>query len=71
MWDRTKMKFKETSHLRTLILSAPPGGGRNILTQRFSIHFHVFNMPKPNPESLFVIFNSILSGFINKNFHAE
>ena len=39
-----------------------PGGGRNDVDPRFISLFSVFNMTFPSEESLFHIYNSILTG---------
>ena len=47
-----------------------PGGGRNDVDPRFISLFSVFNMTFPSEESLFHIYNSILSGH-TKNFNSD
>ena len=47
--------------------AAPPSGGRSPLTPRFMRHFHVFCMPNPTDDTLKVIFEGIINGFLTKN----
>ncbi len=47
--------------------SAPPGGGRSNLTPRFTRFFNIFCMPTTSEDSLTLIFNSILKGFLEIN----
>ena len=43
---------------------APPGGGRNPLTPRFTRHFAMLTIPSPTNDSLKSIFKSIMRGFL-------
>ena len=54
-----------------LACSAPPGGGRNELTQRFTRHFNILCVPSPNQKTLFKIFDSIMTGFLNNGFNDQ
>ena len=47
--------------------AAPPGGGRSELSQRFTRHFNILCLPNPSTESMTLIFNSILKGFLKEN----
>lgn len=52
--------------------AAPPGGGRSELSLRFTRHFNVLCLPNPSMESMSLIFNSILKGFLKERaFKAE
>jgi dynein heavy chain len=51
-----------------LACSAPPGGGRNNLTHRFTRHFNILCLPQPNQKTLFKIFDSIMNGFLGVGF---
>ena len=46
--------------------AAPPGGGRSELSQRFTRHFNILCLPNPSEESMTLIFNSILKGFMKE-----
>ena len=49
--------------------AAPPDGGRSVLTPRFMRHFQIMNIPDASEETLTLIFESILGGFLyNKHF---
>ena len=49
--------------------AAPPDGGRSVLTPRFMRHFQIMNIPDATEETLTLIFESILGGFLyNKHF---
>ena len=43
--------------------AAPPEGGRNPLTPRFTRHFHVMCIPPTSEDSMNLIFKTILDGF--------
>merc|ERR1719197_597919 len=40
-YDRKKHEWKDIENVTLLLCAAPPGGGRNKLTERFSRHSHV------------------------------
>eukprot|EP00928_Gymnodinium_smaydae_P068046 TRINITY_DN5109_c0_g4_i2.p1 TRINITY_DN5109_c0_g4~~TRINITY_DN5109_c0_g4_i2.p1 ORF type:complete len:3873 (+),score=1233.23 TRINITY_DN5109_c0_g4_i2:1305-11621(+) len=65
-FDRKKHDWKDIENVTLLLCAAPPGGGRNKLTPRFSRHSHVFCMPPTSEEAMTTIFGSILSGFLEK-----
>ncbi len=35
-----------------IAVGAPPGGGRQVMTQRFTRHFSIFNIPKTSDISI-------------------
>ena len=43
---------------------APPGGGRSAVTPRFVRHFSLLCIPAPSTQTLQLIFEAILSGFL-------
>ena len=51
--------------------AAPPGGGRAVITQRFTRHFNVMCMPEASDTSLQLIFSSILGGFLGSKFEPD
>lgn len=68
IYDR-KERFQIFVENTTLLCcSAPPGGGRNPITPRFTRHFNMISLPQPSPETLYKIFNSILLGFFSTGF---
>lgn len=71
IYDREK-KFPLRIVDTTLICSAaPPEGGRNKLTQRFTRHFHVLSIPHTSEESMITIFKTILDGFFSRGFKSD
>jgi len=68
MYDRKERFWKEIQNTTYLAAAAPPTGGRNEMTTRFTRHFNLFCIPQPNQKILFKIFNSILSGFLSVGF---
>ena len=63
VYDRKERYWKELQNITFLGVAAPPTGGRNPLTKRFTRHFNMLCLPQPNQKILFKIFNSILNGF--------
>lgn len=68
MYDRKERYWKQIENTIIVACSAPPGGGRNELTQRFTRHFNILCLPQPNQKMLFKIFESIMSGFLGVGF---
>jgi len=64
LYDRDNLDWKDIENLVLCTICAPPGGGRNILTPRFTRHFSVIFMPITSENSLRTIFTSILDGFL-------
>eukprot|EP00599_Poterioochromonas_sp_BG-1_P017876 CAMPEP_0173166600 /NCGR_PEP_ID=MMETSP1105-20130129/22117_1 /TAXON_ID=2985 /ORGANISM="Ochromonas sp., Strain BG-1" /LENGTH=3828 /DNA_ID=CAMNT_0014087887 /DNA_START=639 /DNA_END=12125 /DNA_ORIENTATION=- len=65
-YDRDKLFWKEIVDVLMFAGAAPPGGGRSVVTPRFTRHFNVLCMPPASENALTVIFTSILSGFLSK-----
>eukprot|EP01029_Cantina_marsupialis_P009144 TRINITY_DN2137_c0_g5_i1.p1 TRINITY_DN2137_c0_g5~~TRINITY_DN2137_c0_g5_i1.p1 ORF type:complete len:3984 (-),score=1416.37 TRINITY_DN2137_c0_g5_i1:203-12154(-) len=63
-FDREKLFWKDIQDTTMLAGSAPPGGGRNKLTKRFTRHFHMLCVPPAAPEILTHIFGAIVGGFL-------
>ena len=70
-YDRDKLFWKDVSDTMMFVGAAPPGGGRAVITQRFTRHFNVMCMPEASDQSLTLIFSSILSGFLETKFEPE
>ena len=68
MYDRKERFWKEIQNTTMIAAAAPPTGGRNEMTTRFTRHFNLLCVPQPNQKILFKIFNSILSGFLGIGF---
>ena len=64
-YDRDKLFWKDISDVLMFAGAAPPGGGRAAVTPRFVRHFNVMCIPPASQSALNVIFNSIMSGFLN------
>ena len=66
-YDRGKdLNWKNMRDIGYLAAMGKAGGGRNETDPRFVSLFSVFNMTFPSDESLFHIYNSILSGHTQK-----
>jgi dynein heavy chain len=65
-YDREKLFWKDLQDVLLFAGAAPPGGGRSVVTGRFTRHFNVLCMPPASDSALTVIFTSILSGFLVK-----
>jgi dynein heavy chain len=53
-------------------IAAHPGGGRSVLTQRFTRHFSIFNIQKSSDNVIISIFLQIVKGYLKiQNFKAE
>mmetsp|Transcript_7627 Transcript_7627/g.14387 ORF Transcript_7627/g.14387 Transcript_7627/m.14387 type:complete len:3920 (+) Transcript_7627:928-12687(+) len=64
LYDRSKhfpIKIVDTT---LICCAAPPEGGRNPLTQRFTRHFHMLFVPPTSEDSMNLIFKTILDGFV-------
>jgi dynein heavy chain len=66
-YDRDELIWKDVEDTTLICASAPPGGGRNPLSLRFTRHFNMFCVPDPSKAVLTKIFGSIISGFFIKN----
>ena len=67
LYDRKSWEWKRVIKTVLVSCSAPPGGGRNNLTQRFTRHFNILNLPQPSEDVLTKIFESMLKGFFEVN----
>lgn len=63
-YDRDKLFWKDITDVLLFAGAAPPGGGRAVVTPRFTRHFNVLCIPQASQAALTVIFESILSGFL-------
>jgi dynein heavy chain len=70
-YDRDKLFWKDIENCMMFVGAAPPGGGRAVITPRFTRHFNVVCMPEASDQSLTLIFNSILEGFLSSKFEPE
>eukprot|EP00891_Asterochloris_glomerata_P001497 jgi/Astpho2/1497/e_gw1.00026.129.1_t len=67
-YDRGKLFWKEIVDVTMLAACAPPGGGRQDMSARFTRHFLVLCMPPPSETSMRLIFSSILGGHFDHQF---
>lgn len=63
-WDRKERFWRDIIDTALLCSSAPPGGGRNTLTLRFTRHFNLINLPQPSEKILEKIFKTLFEGFL-------
>eukprot|EP00930_Biecheleria_cincta_P027502 TRINITY_DN19311_c0_g1_i1.p1 TRINITY_DN19311_c0_g1~~TRINITY_DN19311_c0_g1_i1.p1 ORF type:complete len:4103 (-),score=885.99 TRINITY_DN19311_c0_g1_i1:122-12430(-) len=65
-FDRKKHEWKDVENTTLLLCAAPPGGGRNQMTARFTRHSQVLCMPPTSEEAMVTIFGSIIGGFLQR-----
>ena len=70
-YDRDKIFFKELENVLLFVGAAPPGGGRAVVTGRFTRHFNVLCMPEASESNLTLIFRSMLNGFLSIKFETD
>merc|ERR1719354_1384339 len=66
LYDRDKMFWKYINDVTICAACAPPGGGRNTITPRFTRHFSMLSLPPPSDHNLKAIFSTILTGFLKE-----
>ncbi|XP_029341080.1 dynein heavy chain 6, axonemal [Acyrthosiphon pisum] len=66
MYDRDKLDWKYIENVILCTICAPPGGGRNPLTPRFTRHFSMMFIPTTSENAMRTIFSSILDGFFEE-----
>lgn len=64
LYERSDWEWKSIVDTTMIAASAPPGGGREILTPRFSTHFNIFCLPEASSGMLQTIFYTILKEFL-------
>lgn len=64
LYDRDKLTWKYIENVILCAICAPPGGGRNVLTPRFTRHFSMMFIPTTSAKAMKTIFSSILDGFL-------
>lgn len=63
-YDLKKYYFKTVKDCCMVASCSPPGGGRNPVTPRLFRHFHMLWMPDLSENSMQLIFQQILRGFL-------
>lgn len=66
LYDREKLFWKDIENVILCSICAPPGGGRNPLTPRFTRHFSMMFIPTTSENAMKAIFTSILDGFLEE-----
>lgn len=66
IYDRDKLEWKYIENVILCTICAPPGGGRNPLTPRFTRHFSMMFIPTTSENAMRTIFTSILDGFFEE-----
>ena len=64
VWDRKKLTWNDVVDTVLCTACGPPGGGRNVVTNRYFRFFSMFNVSAPSNAVLKVIFGSILDGHL-------
>jgi dynein heavy chain len=65
-YDLKKYYFKNVIDVTFVAACAPPGGGRNPVTQRLFRHFNMIWQPQLSQESMELIFANILRGYLDE-----
>jgi len=68
LYQRGEWTWKDIADSTIIGCAAPPGGGRAVLTPRFSRRFNMVCLPEASTGTLQNIFLSILQGFLNAGF---
>lgn len=69
-YDREKQTQMFIQKLQLLVSMGPPGGGRNVITNRLLTKFNVINMTFPAEKQIVRIYGSMLHHHISE-FHSE
>lgn len=65
-YSRTKQRWTQIVNCTLFCAAGPPGGGRNVLSQRFTQKFGLYCIPEPKEENMQYIFDNILGGFLKE-----
>lgn len=71
MFDTDKLVWKNVEDMTMLTACAPPSGGREAMSRRFTRHFVPLFMPAASELTMRHIFYNILSGFFAVTFAPE
>ncbi|KAG5316465.1 DYH2 protein, partial [Acromyrmex insinuator] len=69
-YNRRKQTRKYIERIQLITAMGPPGGGRNVITNRLVTKFNVINMTFPNEKQIIRIYGTILKQQLSE-FHAE
>ena len=64
LYERADWEWKEVKDTTMIAAAAPPVGGREVLTPRFSTHFNMFCLPEASSGMLQTIFYTILKEYL-------
>lgn len=70
-YDRAKFEFRNIVDCSFVSAMGPPGGGRNVVTNRFLRHFNHLSFPEMEDESMKRIFGTILQSFLKTSGFAD
>ncbi|RHY30280.1 hypothetical protein DYB32_004445, partial [Aphanomyces invadans] len=65
VYDREKYFWKDVSDTVITAAAGHPGGGRQVLSQRFMRYFTVFSLPAGNDDAMRVIFSAVVQGHLH------
>ncbi|KAL6445588.1 hypothetical protein ACFW04_000847 [Cataglyphis niger] len=69
-YDRQKQSRKYIQSIQLMAAMGPPGGGRNIITNRLLTKFNVINMTFPTEKQIIRIYGTMLNQQLSE-FHSE
>ncbi|XP_071580099.1 dynein axonemal heavy chain 2 [Temnothorax nylanderi] len=69
-YDRQKQMRKYIEKIQLIAAMGPPGGGRNVITNRLVTKFNVINMTFPNERQIIRIYGTMLKQQLSE-FHSE
>ncbi|KYM82700.1 Dynein heavy chain 2, axonemal [Atta colombica] len=69
-YDSKKQMRKYIERIQLITAMGPPGGGRNVITNRLVTKFNVINMTFPNERQIIRIYGTILKQQLSE-FHSE
>lgn len=69
-YDRQKQVRKYIERMQLIAAMGPPGGGRNVITNRLVTKFNIINMTFPNEKQIIRIYGTMLKQQLSE-FHAE
>ena len=70
-YDQVALYFKSLESFLSVSVASPPGGGKSVLTERFTRHFNVFCMEETSSQMIQQIFNSLVGGFFQAYNHKK
>lgn len=69
-YDRQKQTRKYIQKIQLIAAMGPPGGGRNVITNRLLTKFNVINVTFPSEKQIIRIYGTMLNQQLSE-FHAE